>query len=93
MLAYVVRKDEKVPVIDPDSGYATVQDEMISRAKHYTLGADGSKIPDSTYITNREKVWEMIAKITRDQACWTYVKPAPRTRDGRLAYEGLYRHF
>jgi hypothetical protein len=29
---------------------------MIARAKHFTPGADGIRIPDPTYITNREKV-------------------------------------
>lgn len=92
-LAYVVRKDDGVPAEDPVGGYLTVQDEMIARAKHYTISANGAKIPDPIYITNREKVWEIIAKITRDQSCWTYFKPAQRTRDGRMAYEGLYKHF
>ncbi len=36
-LAYVVRKEEDIPVTEPDGGYATVQDEMIARAKHVTL--------------------------------------------------------
>ena len=69
-LAYHVRKDDSVPTEDPPGGYATVQDEMIARDKHYTLDAAGNKIPDSVYITNREKVWEIIAKITRDLPCW-----------------------
>lgn len=92
-LAYVVRKDDGVPDEDPVGGYPTVQDEMIARARHYTLDATGVRVPDPIYITNREKVWEIIAKITRDQSCWTYVKPAQRTRDGRMAFDGLYKHF
>ncbi|KAI2507228.1 hypothetical protein MHU86_7185 [Fragilaria crotonensis] len=55
-LAYVVRKDEAVPITDPEGGYyATIQDEMIARASHRTFGPDGTIIPDPTYITNREK--------------------------------------
>ena len=92
-LAYVVRKDEDVPANDPAAGYSTVQEAMIARAKHYTVAADGTKTPDPAYINNREKVYEIIAKITRDHPCWTYVKPAQRTRDGRMAYLGLYQHF
>jgi hypothetical protein len=92
-LAYVVRKDEAVPIIEPKGGYASVQDEMIDRASHRTLGPNGTIVPDPTCFTNREKVWEIIARITRIQTCWTYVKPAQRTRDGRMAYEGLYNHF
>jgi hypothetical protein len=92
-LAYVVRKDESVPLADPIEGYATVQDAMIARARHYTIGADGTRLLDPAYVANREKVYEIIAKMTRDHACWTYVKPAQRTRDGRMAYLGLYQHF
>jgi hypothetical protein len=92
-LAYVVRKDETVPVDDPIGGYPTVQDAMIARARHFTTEADGTRLLDPVYTTNREKVYEIIAKITRDHTCWTYVKPAQRTRDGRLAYQGLYQHF
>ena len=32
-------------------------------------------------------------KITREHTCWTNVKPAMKTRDGRMAFEGLYKHF
>jgi hypothetical protein len=44
-LAYVVKRDEDVPAIDPDGSYATAQDEMIARAK---------RIPKPTNITNRD---------------------------------------
>jgi hypothetical protein len=65
-LAYVVRKDTAVPTIDPVNGYATAHDDMIARGRYCTIGADGTIIPDPIYITNREKVYEIIAKITRD---------------------------
>ncbi|KAI2504041.1 hypothetical protein MHU86_10403 [Fragilaria crotonensis] len=91
-LAYVVRKDENVPEMDPDGGYATVQDEMIARAPHFTM-AGAVRTLDPTFLVNREKVWEIIARITREHSCWTYVKPAQRTRDGRMAYLALYTHF
>ncbi|KAI2499837.1 hypothetical protein MHU86_14654 [Fragilaria crotonensis] len=54
-LAYVVRKDDAIPTIEPEGGYATVQDEMIACASHYTLGPNGTILPDPTYITIREK--------------------------------------
>ena len=50
-------------------------------------------MPDPIYLVNREKVWDIISKITRDHSAWTYVKPAQKTRDGRMAYNGLYQHF
>jgi hypothetical protein len=67
--------------------YPTVQDAMIARAKHYTVAADGTRTPDPVYVNNREKVYEIIAKMMRDHSCWTYVKPAQKTRrrtDGLL---------
>jgi hypothetical protein len=93
-LAYVVRKDEAIPTgNNPATSYPTKQDEMIMRAPHYSIGDDGVKIPDPVYLVNREKVWDIISTITRDHSSWTYVKPAQRTRDGRLAFQNLYQHF
>ena len=71
----------------------TVQDAIIARARHFTIEADSTRMIDAVYLTNREKVYEVIAKITRDHLCWTCVKPAQRTRNGRMAYLGLYQHF
>ncbi|KAI2507210.1 hypothetical protein MHU86_7167 [Fragilaria crotonensis] len=93
-LAYVVRKDDNIPAgLDPMTNYPTKQDEMIARAPHFTLGDDGTRVPDPVYLVNREKVWDIISKITRDHSSWTYVKPAQRTRDGRMAFNNLYQHF
>jgi len=92
-LAYVVRKEQDVPVFDPTEEHPTVQDAMIARARHYTVAPDGTRPFDPVYVTNREKVYQIIAKMTRDHSCWTYVKPAQKTRDGRMAYLGLYQHF
>jgi len=43
--------------------------------------------------TDRERVWQLIAAVTRDYDCWTYTKPAQRTRDGHLAFLSLYGHY
>ncbi len=90
-LAYVVRKDESVPEIDEI--YPTIQDEMIARAPHFSTNALGVRVPDPIFLANREKVWDTISRITREHSSWTYVKPAQRTRDGRMAYNGLYLHY
>jgi hypothetical protein len=93
-LAYVVRKNENIPVgDDPSTSYPTKQDEMIARAPHHSIDADGTKVPDPVYLVNREKVWEIIASITRDKDAWTYVRPAQKHRDGRAAYQNLFTHF
>jgi hypothetical protein len=83
-LAYIVRDEEALPDgNDPAINYATVQDEMIRRAPH-----DGQM-----YQSDNEKTWEIMAAITRDHDCWTYVKPAQRARDGRQAYQRLFNHY
>ena len=66
---------------------------IVGRAKHYTIAADGTKTPDPVFVTNREKVYVIIAKMTSDHSCWTYIKAAQKIRDGRMAYVGLYLHF
>ena len=45
------------------------------------------------YLADRSKVWELISDLARDQDCWSYVQPAQRTRDGRLAFLGLKNHY
>jgi hypothetical protein len=34
-----------------------------------------------------------MSEITRDDKCWTYVKPFQRTRDGRGAFQALHTHY
>ena len=93
-LAYVIRKTTAIPEgADPPTVYSTIQDEMIARAPHFTTTADGTVTPDPTYLVSREKVYDIISRITRDHASWTYVKPAQKSRDGRKAYMGLYDHY
>ncbi|KAI2507366.1 hypothetical protein MHU86_7086 [Fragilaria crotonensis] len=92
-LAYVVRKEEAIPDDDANATYPTIQDEMIARAPHYTLNAENVRVPDPVYLANRGRVWDIISQITREHPCWTYVKPAQKTRDGRMAYHGLYLHY
>ena len=31
--------------------------------------------------------------VSRDKDCWLYVRPAQRTRDGRLVFLGLKNHY
>jgi hypothetical protein len=92
-LAYVVRKNEAVPVNNGEATYPKKQDEMIARAPHHTTNAVNVSVPDPTYLVNREKVWDITSKITREHSCWTYVRPAQCTRDGRMAYPNLHQHF
>jgi hypothetical protein len=70
-----------------------MQDEMIRKALHYSIAADGTTIPDPIYLINREKVWDINSKITRELSSWTYVKPAQRSRDGHLVFMNLCEYF
>ena len=82
-LGYVFRKTVAFPEGDnPRPAYPTIAAEMICRATH------GSTV----YRSDNQKFWDIIAQITRDQECWTYVKPAQRTHNGRAAFSILYDH-
>ena len=74
---------------DPLEGYDSFQEEMIARAP--ILDPAGNYT--ATFLSDRQRVWEKIAEITRDHDCWTYVRPAQCSRNGRLAYLGLYYHY
>ena len=90
-LAYVIHKNADIA---PDTErFPTVQDEMIARAPHFTVNAAGVREHNAVYLVKRVKVWDIISRMTRKDASWTYVKPAQKTRDGRMAYLGIYNHY
>ena len=83
-LGYVIRKSVELPEgADPSDEYPTIAAEMIRRAPHGT----------AVYRADNRKVWDIIAAITRTEDCWTYVKPAQRTHNGRDAFYMLYDHY
>ena len=90
-LAYVVRETVEVTPAGEDvaTNYDTVQDEMIARDPYQD--EDGAPLP--TYQADNRLVWEKISAFTRNEPCWSYVKQAQRTRNGRLAYQNLYNHY
>ena len=61
---------------------------MIARAPHLV---DGDQT--ETFKADNVLVWEKISSFTREEECWTYVKPAQRSRNGRLAFQNLYNHY
>jgi len=93
-LAYVVRENAEVPpeADDPTTNYATRQEELIARAPHLET-VTGNQQTTAVYSADSKKVWEIIAGMTRGTDCWTYVCPAQRTRDGRMAFRGLKDHY
>ena len=91
-LAYVVQSEELMPVVTPTGGYQSLQDELIARAP-IRVGNPGNAAYTAEYLADRSKVWELISDLTRDQDCWSYVRPAQRTRDGRLALLVMKNHY
>jgi hypothetical protein len=83
-LAYVVHENVEIPPgIYPSEGYITFAEEMIARAPH----------GNQAYANDSMEVWSYMANITRAHDCWTYVKPAQHTKDGRCALILLWNHF
>jgi hypothetical protein len=75
-LAYVMRENVEIPPdTDPSEGYISVAEEVIARPPH----------GNQSYANDSMKVWSYMANITRAHDCWTYVKPAHRTKYGRRA--------
>jgi hypothetical protein len=83
-LDYVVRENVEIPPgTDPSEGYIAVAEEMIACASH----------SNQAYANDSMEVWSYMVNITRAHDCWTYVKPAQRTKDGRHAFLLLWDHF
>ena len=53
--------------------------------------ASGSELP--MYHNDWTKVWQALSEITRDEKCWTYVKPFQCARDGCGAFLALHTHY
>jgi hypothetical protein len=83
-LAYVVCENVEIPPgTYPSEGYITFADDMIARAPHGSQAYENDSMEVSSYMVN----------ITRAHDCWTYVKPAQCTKDGRRAFLLLWDHF
>ena len=93
-LAYVIRPTIELPEgEDPSTGYVTIEDEMVRRAPIGILAADGTILYDPTFQINNGKTFDKLALWARDHACWTYLKPHAKTRNGRAAWNALVAHF
>jgi hypothetical protein len=83
-MAYGVRENvEKRPGTYSSEGYISVAEDMITRAAH----------GNQTYASESMEVWSYMVNIIQAHDCWTYVKPAQRTKDGRRAFLLLWNHF
>jgi uncharacterized membrane protein YgcG len=90
-LAYVIRAEIAVPAeaTDPATNYNSKTDELIARAPIQDAGGGDNE----HYLVDRGTVWDLIESITRNDASWTYVKVAQRTRNGRMGYLALESHY
>ena len=84
-LAYVIRDNEPITT-DPvaPATWPSKVDELIALAPHDN---------DTFFPVDNVTVWEKISALTHPHECWTYVRPAQRTRNGRMAYRALKNHY
>ena len=91
LLSYIVHDHVEAPpkANDPETNYDMPQDEMTARAP--MMLANGDKHP--TFLTDCQTIWEKTSDLTRDHECWTYVKLAQRSRNGRQGFTLLLDHY
>lgn len=96
-LAYVIRDqvEPKAHADDPSTNYSNDTEEMIARAPHFEPAPVGGGTPEHTdaYKQDNNTVFDKLAELFREKACWTYMRGASRKRDGRLAYLSLKGHY
>ena len=92
LLAYVFRSKELIPAVVPVGGYQSLQDKLIACAQ-IRVGNARNTAYTYGYLADCSKVWELISNFTRDQDCWSYVRPAQQNRNGWLAFMGLKNHY
>ena len=92
LMAYVIRYDAVGPpeADDAATNYDTPENKMIARMAHQQDAA-GLDLP--TYIHDRSKVWQTMAKFCCDDKCWTYIKRFQQSHDGRGAFQALHTHY
>jgi hypothetical protein len=105
-LKYVYR-DLLVPplaAVDPQTGvvgstHFSHDDEMIVRGPILLAGAvvgpDAGTLGPfaSSFFVDRAEVWEKLAEILLPHDAFTVIKAAKKTRNGRLAFQLLFRHY
>jgi hypothetical protein len=81
----VIREVVAVPdaANDPPENYSSHNHEMIARAPHNT----------NAFREDREKVFQLLVDICRNDLSYTVLERAVSTRNGRRAYELLYDHY
>jgi hypothetical protein len=80
-LSYVIREISEPPdeFFDPHTNYASVEDEMISRAPH----------TGPIWVADNKKVWELIRAYLHETDFYVFIKSHNRTKNGRAAFVAL----
>ena len=86
-LAYVVRETE-APMAPPTGGWPSVTEQMIGRAPFKDAAGEFLH----AYLSDRAKVWNKFKTLFENKDDFTIIRPAMKTRDGRLAYTNLLEH-
>ena len=68
-------------------------DQMIDWAPHFIpqVGANPTRHP--TFIVDNKTVFDKLAEMTRNYACWLYVKSSLRSHNGQAAYVAFRNHY
>ena len=68
-------------------------DQMIDWAPHFILqvGANPTRLP--TFIMDNKTVFDKLAEMTRNYACWSYVNPFLHSCNGHTAYIAFRNHY
>jgi hypothetical protein len=75
-LAYIVREEVHLPLVDPGYGLPTLLDEMVARGPHF----------GQYYQPDNIEVWQVIRHVKHGGPGWSWVQEFQRTSNGRLAY-------
>lgn len=87
-LAYVIRENE-APMAGNPSDFLTYQHEMIARAPIRDPNGEFNR----TFLTDRIRVFDLLAELTQHRPCWAYVRTGERNSDGRAAFLALKAHY
>jgi hypothetical protein len=82
-LAYLVREQVELPLIDQGFGLPSFHEEMVSRGDHQGTAFQRDNIT----------LWNVISHMTHGGFAWNWVSSYERTRNGRQAYIALKTHY
>ena len=91
-LAYVTREHVE-PMEGEEDNWDHCLDPMIDQETHFIpqVGANPTRQP--TFIVDNKTVFDKLAEMNRNYACWLYVKPFLHSRNGQAAYISFLNHY